>query len=608
MATQPGGNLGFNPYAPAPAASRLEKASVSPVQNQAVRGSETSNTAPQKSSSWDDNTPIPPAKADAAPSGSTTKVFTGLCDALNQFQQSLVRPGGYKIADQYEIQFNPASIASAKIAIKGEAYKATPTIQEKTPNAQLNQDAQRMDLTGRIVQVGLGTQIVQFIDQVMRQSSYITDQANFIFDESTGKLTPKPNAPADANVNWYKVNFQTKNLGWDDGRNDYAYKMIYTITPYSINRMDSQYFPEGRYHGVHKSYNYWFTGKNNAVLNFEQEYNQMYFTILSGTNDGVGNGTTVPIGLANTPTNDPIGKEKSTSKTPKSYAPASSQSSQGAALGVNELGASAADYLYSMVPPGEVKMRIIGDPAWIPQGEVTNSINAATMTFAPFFPDGTINMDAGQVMFDIYFNRPADYNFDTGIVNVNGQTINPGGTLAALQPQAHLTYTCSSVKSFFMQGKFEQELTGLVYKDGFDQASAKSPQAKAQAAQSVREKEANDVATATGTRNSSIKPIDQTNPDLWDSEPSTNTNPPAGDITNPSPQPASPKSEPISNGDLTAPATNSAPQNTLQAQIQNVAAANRDQIQPLTLEQQQIRDIGARLNTQTQTMAPKDDA
>lgn len=549
-----------------------------------------------------------PSKADAAPSGNTTKAFTGLCDALNEFQQSLVRPGGYKIADQYEIQFNPASIASAKVSLKGEAYKATPLNQEKTPNAQLNQDTQRMDLTGRIVDITAGTQIVQFIDQIMRQSSYITDQANFIIEESTGKLLPKPNASNDSDVQWYKISFQTENLGWDEGRNDYAYKMIYTISPYTINKMDSQYFPEGRYHGVHKSYNYWFTGKNNAVLNFEQDYNNMYFTILSGTTDGVGNGSTMPFGLTNSTAPDPIGKDKSTSNIPKSYAPASSQSNQGAQMGVNEIGASAADYLYSMTTAGEVTMRIIGDPAWIPQGEVTNSVNAATMTFAPFFPDGTINFDAGEVMFDVYFNRPADYDFNTGIVNVNGQTINPGGTLAALQPQAHLTYTCSKVKSFFMQGKFEQELTGLLYKDAFDTASAKASAARDQAT-AEREANANAVAEANGTRDSSIKPVDQLNPDLWNDGTAAN-NEPAGDITNRAPTPASPATPPVSNGDLTPgnpTVTNSAPPTALEAQLQNVANANPGDIQPLTPEQKQIQELGARLNTQSQTMAPKDE-
>lgn len=494
------------------------------------------------------DTTAAPQKADAAPAGSTTKLFTGLCDALNEFQRSLIKPGGYKIADIYEIQFAPPPIADAKVALKGTAYKATPTAQEKTPNAQLNQETQRMDTTSRIVQVGLGTQIVQFIDQVMRSSSYITDQANFIINETTQKLEPKPTAAPDAEVQWYKISFQAENLGWDEGRYDYAYKMIYTISPYSINRMDSQYFPEGRYRGVHKSYNYWFTGKNNAVLNFEQEYNNMYFTILSGITGGVGNGTTVPAGLTNVPatqSTEPLGKTNSTSTTPKSYAPASSQSNQGAENAANEIGASAADYLYSMVPQGEVKMRIIGDPAWIPQGEVTNSLNAATMTFAPFFPDGTINMDAGEVMFDVYFNRPGDYDFNTGIVNVNGKTVNPNGTMAALQPQAHLTYTCTSVKSFFNNGKFEQEITGKAYMDGFDQASKKSLQGQ----QAIREKEAGNVATTNGTRDSSVKPVNQPNTDLQNNGTAPNTSP-SGNINNRAPQPAPPATPPTSNGDI----------------------------------------------------------
>lgn len=519
-----------------------------------------------------------PAKADAAPGGSTTKVFTGLCDAINEFQRSLVRPGGYTIADVYEIQFSPETIASSTVALKSTEYKATPTAQEKTAAAQLNQETQRMDTTGRIVQVGFGTQIVQFIDQVMRSSSYITNQSNFIIEENTGKLTPKPNALLDAEVTWYKINFQTENLGWDPGRNDYAYKLIYTISNYTVNRMDSQYFPESRYRGVHKSYNYWFTGKNNAIINFEQEYNNMYSNILSGTVGGVGNGTTVPEGLTNaapTESSAAMGKTKSTSLTPKSFAPAASVSNQGAANGANEIGASAADYLYAITKQGMATMRIIGDPAWIAQGEVTNSVNAATMTYAPFLPDGTINIDAGQVMFDVYFNRPGDYNFDTGVVNVNGQTINPGGTLAALQPQAHLTYVATSIKSFFNNGKFEQEITGSSYREGFDQASDKA-KAATKLAQADRSSAA---STQDGARNATLNANGKTNADSADNyaDGISNSTAPAGDINNRSTQPAAPAQSPTSNGDITSVSDAPQPGRITLAQFQQLNTTPQQQ-------------------------------
>lgn len=523
-----------------------------------------------------------PAKADAAPNGNTTKVFTGLCDALNEFQRSLIRPGGYQVADQYEIQFAPPTIADAKVALQGTAYKATPTVQEKTPGAQLNPDTNRMDVTGRVVPVTAGIQIVQFIDQVMRSSSYITDQANFIINETTQKLEPKPGAPATADVTWYKVNFQAENLGWDDGRNDYAYKMIYTISPYAINRMDSQYFPEGRYRGVHKSYNYWFTGKNNAIINFEQDYNNMYSTILSGTVGGVGVGGTVPEGLNNAPpSSESMGNTNSKSTTPKSYAPAASVSNQGAASGANEIGASAADWLYSLTPQGDVKMRIVGDPAWIAQGEVTNSINAASMTFAPFLPDGTINMDAGEVMFDVYFNRPSDYNFDTGVVNVNGKTINANGTYAALQPQAHLTYVAASIKSFFNDGKFEQEITGKIYNDQFKQISEQN------------KKQAADREPSTGTNSSSgvrtgdVKSSDSTSPAVN----TAGTTAPAGDVNNRATQPAAPATPPTSNGDISRPAN----VDIITGQVRELPDASKIS--------GQVRND----STQSQTMAPKDE-
>jgi hypothetical protein len=333
------------------------------------------------------------------------------------------------------------------------------------------------------------------------------------------------------------------------------------------------------------------------VLNFEQEYNNMYFTILSGITGGTGNGTTVPAGLTNV-SNEPLGKTKSTSTIPKSYAPASSQSNQGAENAANELGASAADYLYSMVPQGEVKMRIIGDPAWIPQGEVTNSLNAATMTFAPFLPDGTINMDAGEVMFDVYFNRPGDYNFETGVVNVNGQTVNPNGTLAALQPQAHLTYVCTSVKSFFNNGKFEQEITGKAYLDGFDQNS-KKPQEKT--AQADRNTTAS-TGSAAGTRDAALNTNSKATANNSEnySDGISNNTAPAGDINNRATQSAAPAGAPTSNGSIVFDLSNVPPS----------PAANIDIVTGRVSEglpdASKITGLVRNDKIQPQTLAPKD--
>ena len=60
-----------------------------------------------------------PATAVAAPNANSITVFTGLCDALNQFQKNLVKKKLYSIADEYVIEFAPETIAQSTVALKG---------------------------------------------------------------------------------------------------------------------------------------------------------------------------------------------------------------------------------------------------------------------------------------------------------------------------------------------------------------------------------------------------------------------------------------------------------------------------------------------------------
>jgi hypothetical protein len=91
--------------------------------------------------------------------------------------------------------------------------------------------------------------------------------------------------------------------------------------------------------------------------------------------------------------------------------------------------ANAADYLYSPGDQGRVNLTIIGDPSWIAQGEVwsgirstqtqENSDDAQDPFLAPFLPDGTINYDAREVLFEVAWNTPADYDLGTGTIKLD---------------------------------------------------------------------------------------------------------------------------------------------------------------------------------------------
>ena len=561
----------------------------------------------------------PPPKADSAPSPNTITVFTGLCDALNSFQVKLKEKGLCQIPDQYEIKFAPATLGSEKVQLTGTTnYKlvgmssSTNSAKNKLPNSN------RMDSNTRIIEVTAGTQIVQFIDQVMRTSTYITKQAAGTIDSETGKFTPDPKLKnSTRGINWYKISFKSENLGWDSIRNLWAYKMTFIINQYSITDLRSQFFSPGAFRGVHKLFNYWFTGANTQVLNFEQDYNAVFYQILTAAPDGAGAASSgILTNLKNTV--DPS-QNDNTPLISKSYSPGLSVSSQYAPDGAGLIGASAADWLYSVTNKGEVRLKIVGDPGLILQGELTNSISAENFNYTPFYEDGSINTETGQVFFGIVFNRPADYNFDTGLVDTNAQYIT-NGIPDLLQPQARLLYTGKKIISSFRQGKFEQELEGIIYQDNYALARDQLQEnaRKASESQSLKNYKRQDLKSIinpnnpftfagplTGAVRSSIINSDvltnnglgwNTTGGLTSQSPSPAVSPNSGFISNPITQPAAPADPVSSNGEVVS----------VPASI-----ANLDN--PFTfnggggLSLNSISD-SLQTNQQPQTMAPGDDS
>jgi hypothetical protein len=115
--------------------------------------------------------------------------------------------------------------------------------------------------------------------------------------------------------------------------------------------------------------------------------------------------------------------------------------------------------LYSPTDQAKAKLRIVGDPAWMQQGEVAGGVSARNFNFDPFNSDGTINYDSQEVVFDISWNQPADYDLDTGLMDLKRTGIKPDGTYST-QPQLNFTYTAIKCKNIFSKGRFEQDIEG----------------------------------------------------------------------------------------------------------------------------------------------------
>lgn len=392
----------------------------------------------------------PPTNAGAAPNKKQTAT-SGLMEALNGYQQQMVKTGRQKFPDEYYIEFLDPAIASATIVLPGSDKNkaATPMAQPSTQNPKALVNQPQTDHSIRSIPITAGQQVVQVIELTIRNSSYILNQANAIKNEEKGIQEANTNANKNKPLDWFLITTEAipKTDQYDPERNDYAYKITYRVSRYRIPNFDSRYFGLSTFPGVHKSYKYWFTGENIAVLDYQANFNALYTQTITGDN-------------AKSPGQNDVRKKLTSSMRDliryTSFAD-SSESKIGAKNQGNEIGANASEYLYDLANLGECKIRILGDPAWIQQGSMVFGLPPGG---GPFLPDGSVNFDRSQIFFEIAWQRPEDYSLTTGIADPYSRTQKTTGDR---QPIQSFVYMLTRAISEFKGGRFEQVLEGSIY-------------------------------------------------------------------------------------------------------------------------------------------------
>jgi hypothetical protein len=394
-----------------------------------------------------------PPKATAAPNNKKT-IQRGLIEAMNSEQQQLVSTGKYTVADVYELEFaNGAElIQDATVQKPGTPINKSATAVSapvsKDPSAA-SPDKGAMDTKTRNFGITAGMQILQAIELIVRNSSYITDQANLILNEESGNPEVKPGSETQ-DFKWFNILMSATPLEYDEKRNDFAYRVKFIIVPYSPAEMKSSYFPGVKFPGLVKRYPWWFTGENTAVLSYTASFNKLYIQTLTGSS----------------PENSALANIRKTQATSMreipfiSYQSRSTESAQGAGGKANELGASAAEYLYNPSDNASAKIKILGDPAWMQQGSVAGALDASKISYSPFARDGTINFDIRDVLFELVWQRPEDYNLTTGLADPYSRTEKIYGDR---QPIQSIVYRAKEIVSSFNQGRFEQDIDATIY-------------------------------------------------------------------------------------------------------------------------------------------------
>ena len=339
-----------------------------------------------------------------------------------------------------------------------------------------------------------GTPIQQAITQIISQSSYLEDALKVLY---TTSLEPNPGKKTEneivqnskANISWFNISSQISEAQWDDKRSDFAMKITYMIAPYETPVVMSAYANDGTtYYGPHKRYDYWYTGLNSEVIQYEQTLDTAFYNValVPATSGEAGKGGPVDVPLVpNQRTNMPR-------------------------IGRTDVGAEAQNsYLTSLYDPkawAEAKITILGDPDFLIQD--AESIDGVGAVYNKFYGTNgfTIKANGGQVFIEIDFKEAVDYNNTTGVLSINESILfwkYPEKLSTVIKG---VCYQVIKVESLFTGGKFTQVLHGRIatFGDaGTDPESARSTNANQTSAETARLNRTGTGANQSGTSTTS---------------------------------------------------------------------------------------------------------
>lgn len=384
----------------------------------------------------------------------TTKT-PGLAEQLNKEQVNIAKEHGI-VPDEYEFIVATSnagnSIGKGTLKKPGDAIKKQTSMSNAT-NANPNAEAPSkhiINTNARTTAIKAGQNIIELIEQVVRNSSFITDQARIQFNQNPNAAEKRTNQRPPGVLQWFRVLPTVSIIKYDKKRNANAHKFTYVIEPYTVHDVNTPEFTATKLKGVHKQYDYWFTGENSEILSFEQEYNYAYYTTFGSTS-----------GTADVIEKNSKAAKTFTAQAQAQYAVNPNESTQSAETQSVKLAAQAASTLYSISDIARIEMKILGDPAWL-QAELFAPTGKPSVLTA-FTEDGSINGNVGEVMLNIKYNIPTDYDLDTGLQNPLANNNNTVGNSDQLFNRTFSqNYLASQVIHKFSDGLFTQQLSGFL--------------------------------------------------------------------------------------------------------------------------------------------------
>jgi hypothetical protein len=357
----------------------------------------------------------------------------------------------------YEISFTPAAktaMANARVGESGRQLSGLGTV-TTTNQSNVNKSVDETTVsTKNNISIPQGQPISKIIEQIIIKSSYITDALNTTTSAGTESEATKNGS--GQKLRWFTINPVVTITGYDEKKSDWSYNINYQIDVFDVPYIRSQYVSSKiKYPGAYKVYNYFFTGQNSEVLEYEQTFNNLYYIIntMSTSSD-----TTT------------VADVKATGAKVSPQNASGSDSTGGGLFKQNQINENVKAQL-SSTDQTIATIRIIGDPDYISTlpGTLTSMAGsgvAQTSADAIKYYGATgydINMYTSQIFIEINFQLATDYT-SKGLMDVNDsvQFYNTSQISADKSKGGAgikgMVYNISEIASTFSRGQFTQTL------------------------------------------------------------------------------------------------------------------------------------------------------
>jgi len=400
--------------------------------------------------------------------------------ALNGWQTNLAENNKIGVPDSYSFNIDPLIAGSTFVGAAALSAKDTSMANPNNTNSirQSNTGQATKDFNSqtRTFNINAGTSIDKVVDNVMRQSSYIQDQISipdgvdpqtYLQQKATNETKP---------LNWYKIVPSITVGEFDPIRKVYARNITYNVNPYVIYNVKSDVAPQGKIKSFVKEYNYIYTGKNDDIIDFDINFNTLYYTAQTAyRNSSSGVNRTPDVNSENKNTSNSDTYQGAT-QDPNSVMPmvmkpqvynAKSRATGGITSARSVAVADLEDSLMTLSAADmlSIQLKILGDPQFIKQDDAFyNPSVAMTGADLRLTPNGSLRTDYQEIYVKVLFRTPVDIDEATGMMDF--------GTNYRTSVFSGL-YKVLTISSEFRNGQFIQtlDLIRLPYQPMYDYAT-----------------------------------------------------------------------------------------------------------------------------------------